>query len=76
MATPDLPRSADEMQLQWVELRRSGVGICKIANMFGVTESVVEKATSRIRRDDMDLSGEPPLMVAAHYWKARKKKCS
>jgi len=57
----------------WLCLRRRGVSVYAVAAESGVVPARVDAATSAVRKADMNESGEPPLEVAAHYWKTRNR---
>jgi len=63
------PRSSDEVYLRALELRALGHDWPAIARALGVARSTLANTVSRIRADDIRLSGEPRDRVAAAYRK-------
>ena len=64
-------RGADERLLTAVRLRTAGMKLDAVAALSGMTAVEVRQRTDRVRRADLDESGEPPEAVQAHYWGGR-----
>jgi len=64
-------RGADDRLLTAVRLRAAGMKHDAVAGLSGMTVAEVRQRTDRVRRADLDESGEPPEAVLAHYWGGR-----
>ncbi len=63
-----IPRTTDELHLAWLRARCRGLKSAVIASNFGVKPETVRIVTTRIRNEDMNLSGERPQLVLKEYW--------
>lgn len=61
-------RHEDELHLAWLRLRCQGLNSDQIGERFGTTGERVRVATQRIRKADLQESGEPQEIVQEAYW--------
>ncbi len=61
-------RAEDEQALTMVRLRSKGYACATIARRLGIKRDFVNLATFKIRKQDMELSGEAVAEVAREYW--------
>ena len=61
-------RAREEMILDWLRLRCSGVSCAAVADLTGFTEAVVRVATCEVMADDLKYSGENKGRVRSAYW--------
>lgn len=61
-------REDDDLVLEWLRMRRQGIGPRVIAAEFNVPWSKVNNWTVNIQEADMKQSGEPEGAVKGGYW--------
>ena len=59
---------SDDTVLGWVRERAAGVGLVALAERTGVNAGYLNAATARIKREDIEQSGEPAAAVRGAYW--------
>ena len=70
---PRAGRVQDEKLLNMIKFRASGKSLGDLGGAFGMSTASASIQTNKVMDADVSESGEPPEVVALHYWPRQPK---